>query len=423
MHIHVDPLGGLAGDMFLAAVVDAGILAPDSVEAVLRKLDLGPAQIETKETRRGAISGTHLQFVEESRERESVNGGAPTVQDPPHRDLSSILDLLRQSGLSDGVRDRTMRMFETLGEVESQIHGIPREQVHFHEVGALDSIFDFVAAAWVIEETNATWSVAPISVGQGTTETDHGSIPVPVPATAELLHDFDLVPRDVQAELVTPTGATILSILRQEDRLDPRPSGQIQAVGYGAGTRQFSTLSNVVRFTCIEPSANSHDREIEDEVCRLSCDLDDMTPEALAHVEEQLLASGALDVVRQAVSMKKGRQGARLSVLCRPEDRDEIVEFLLRETTTFGLRDETVRRVKLARTKREVDTPFGPVSVKIGVWNNKPLKASPEYSDCAARAAENDVPLREVYHAARKAGHQLLDSGSFESLEFESLEI
>lgn len=414
MHIHIDPLGGLAGDMFLAAAVDAGIVAPDSVEAVLRKLDLGSAHIETEETRRGAISGTHLQFVEKSREGTPANGGALTVQDPPHRDLSSILDLLRESGLSEGVRDRAMRMFETLGEVEGQIHGIPREQVHFHEVGALDSIFDFVAAAWMIEDTDATWSVAPISVGHGTTETDHGSIPVPVPATAELLQGFDLVSRDVEAELVTPTGATLLSILRQEDRLGPRPDGQIQAVGYGAGTRQLSTLSNVVRFTRIDPSANSHDPETADEVCRLSCDLDDMTPEMLAYVEEQLLASGALDVVRQAVLMKKGRQGTRLSVLCRPEDRDDIVELLLRETSTFGLRDETARRVKLARTKREVDTPFGPVTVKIGVWNDEPVKASPEYSDCAARAAEKDVPLREVYQAAQEAGRQLLDSESLE---------
>lgn len=401
MHIHVDPLGGLAGDMFLAAALDTGLASPEALEAVLQKLDLGPAQVGTEEVRRGAITGTHLRFAEQ-----------PSEDALTHRDLSSILDLLDASRLSEGVRDRARRMFQTLGEVEGQIHGIPPEQVHFHEVGARDSIFDFVAAAWLIEDTDATWSVAPISVGRGTTDTDHGTIPVPVPATAELLCDFDLAPREVSAELVTPTGATILSTLRREARLDSRPDGQIRAVGYGAGTRQLAALSNVVRFTRIDPTASLSDSETADEVRRLSCDLDDMTPEQLAYVEEQLFAKGALDVVREAVLMKKGRQGSRISVLCRPEDREEMVELLFRETTTFGLRDESIRRVKLARATREVDTPFGAVTVKIGFRQGEAMKVSPEYSDCAARAAENAVPLRAVYQTAREAGRRLLDSGS-----------
>lgn len=411
MHIHIDPLGGLAGDMFLAAALDARLVAPDAIEAVLSKLDLGSPEVVAEEARRGAMTGIHLRFAEHSGEHASENGESGPHH-RPDRDLSSILALLEKSRLSDGVRDRARRMFQTLGEVESQIHGIPFEQVHFHEVGALDSIFDFVATAWVIEDTDATWSVAPISVGQGTSETDHGTVPVPVPATAQLLQDFHLVPRNVDAELVTPTGATILSTLRQEERLGPPPAGQIQAVGYGAGSRQLPALSNVVRFTCIDRAATSRDPETADEVCRLSCDLDDMTPEKLAYVEEQLRAEGALDVVREAVLMKKGRQGTRLSVLCRPEDRAAVVEVLLRETTTFGLRDETVRRVKLARTKREVETPFGAVTVKIGFWQEEPIKATPEYRDCAARAAESDVPLREVYEAAREAGREILSSGS-----------
>lgn len=395
MHIHIDPLGGLAGDMFLAAALDVGLVDADAVESTLQKLGVGPARLITETTRRGAITGTHVRF-------------AAPESDAPHRHLSSILDLLDASALPEGVRDRARTMFRTLGAVESQIHGIPMEEVHFHEVGALDSIYDFVAAAWLIEETDATWSVAPISVGRGTVETDHGTIPVPVPATTELLRDFDLAPRAVTAELVTPTGATILSMLRTEGRLTPRPAGQIRAVGYGAGTRELSALSNVVRFTCIDPSAASHDAETKDEVSRLSCDLDDMTPEALAHVETRLFDAGALDVVREAVLMKKGRQGTRLSVLCRPDDREAILELLLRETTTFGVRDERIQRVKLARATRSVDTPFGVVTIKIGFWQGTPIKATPEHSDCAARAEEHGVSLRDVYQAAQEAGRRLL---------------
>ena len=182
------------------------------------------------------------------------------------------------------------------------------------------------------------------------------------------------------------------------------------AVGYGAGTRELSALANVVRATCIQPAASGSSAGTPDEVCRLSCDIDDMTPEALAHVEERLFDSGALDVVRDAVLMKKGRQGTRLSVLCHPDDRARIVELLLRETSTFGIRDETVQRVTLDRQTEQVDTPFGSVSIKLGFWDGVPIKATPEYSDCAARADEHGVPFLTVYQAAQEAGRELVAS-------------
>lgn len=398
MHIHLDPLGGLAGDMFIAAAIDAELVTADALEATLETLGLGAPQILADPARRKGLTGTHVRVA------------PPEADEETHRHLSTILELLDESGLSPAVRARARAMFRRLGTVEAGIHGQSVEEVHFHEVGALDSIFDLVAAAWLIEETDATWSVAPISVGSGTTEIAHGTVPLPVPATAELLRDFELAPRSVGAELVTPTGATILATLRAEDRLRARPNGRLRAVGYGAGTRELSALANVVRLTVLDPASSTPDDETADEVCRLSCDIDDMTPEALAHVEARLREEGALDVVREAVLMKKGRQGSRLSVLCRPADRERLVTLMLRETSTFGLRDETVRRVKLARRSQQVDTPFGPVSVKFGFRDGRALKATPEYEDCAARADEHGVPFREVYQAARRAGRDAIDA-------------
>ena len=316
--------------------------------------------------------------------------------------------MLEASGLPEGVRARATSMFRMLGEAEAGVHGVSLEKVHFHEVGALDSIFDFVCAAWIIEGADATWSVAPASIGTGTRQTEHGTVPIPVPATAELLRGVDVVPRGVEAELVTPTGATILRTLRGLDRYAPRPAGRMGRVAYGAGTRELDGLANVLRVLVIEPPTREGAAETADRVVRLACEIDDMNPEVLAHVEGRLFEAGALDVAREAVLMKKGRHGTRLSVLCAPDVRDRVVELVFRETTTFGLRHETVERVKLARRMEEVATSFGTVRVKVGSWDGRPIKAAPEYADCARCAAEADVPLREVYDAAQQAARSLL---------------
>ena len=396
MHIHIDPLGGLAGDMFLAAALDADLLDPQELEAVLHSLGVGPVRILAKEVQRGAIMATHVHFEGWNEEEEK-----------DHRHLSVILDMIGASDLPEPVAERAKGMFRRLGEVEAGIHGIPMEKVHFHECGALDSIFDFVSAAWVIEKTEASWSAAPVSVGEGTIQTDHGTIPLPAPASAELLEGLPVAPRAVDAELVTPTGAAILRTLKEAGRLKERPAGTIQRVGYGAGTRDFSELPNVVRFLVMDAST-ADEEEGMDRVSRLVCEIDDMQPELMAYVEQRLLSAGALDVVREAVSMKKGRQGTRLAVLARPKDRDALVELIFRETTTFGLRMETVRRRKLRRRITEVETPYGTVQVKIGLWKGAALKAVPEYEACAQRAEETGVPLRTVYEAAQQAASGLL---------------
>lgn len=395
-HIHIDMIGGIAGDMFLAAALDAGVVEAADIEAALSSLGVGDIEIVSERVRRGAISGTHIGFT-----------GWPADAESDHRHLSTILEMLDESGLDQATRQRASQMFELLGRSESKIHDIPMERVHFHEVGALDSIFDFVAAAYILEHAADSWSFGDVPTGRGTIEVDHGTMPLPAPATADLLEGLRVVPTRVEAELVTPTGATILRTIDSSSERTETPPGTIKANGYGAGTRQMDALANVVRFTVVDVD-EPVDSETRDEVIQLSCDIDDMNPEYLGHVEQKLFERGAVDVVRLNTLMKKGRQGVRLSVLSPPERHEALLETLFFETTTFGVRVERIERVKLRREVVEVETPVGAVNVKVGYWRSRPIKASPEYEDCARLAAATDTPLETIYAAARGAARSLL---------------
>jgi pyridinium-3,5-bisthiocarboxylic acid mononucleotide nickel chelatase len=397
-HIHIDMLGGIAGDMFLAASIDAGLVEIADIERALSSLGVGDVRVVANRVRRGAIAGTHVSFT-----------GWDRAEERDHRHLSTILKMLDDSGLSEPVRQRAKQMFETLGASESEVHDIPMERVHFHECGALDSIFDFVAAAYIIETAGASWSAGPVPTGSGTVETDHGTVPVPVPATADILAGFELVARPVQAELVTPTGATILKTLRQISPDFTRPQAVAAQVGYGAGTRELDELSNVVRLFVLEPTAEAGRGLQRDQVARLTCEIDDMNPELFAAVEERLFEAGALDVVREVVLMKKGRQGTRVSVLCPPELRDALAEAMLRQTTSFGVRVEQIERMTLPRELVQVDTSAGKVRVKLGRLGDEVIQASPEYEDCARLAEDSGRPVREIFAQARAAAQHLLD--------------
>ena len=382
--------------MFLAAALDADVIDKDELEEVLTALGVGPVRIVARQVKRGGITGTHVHFE-----------GWHEEEEQDHRHLSTVVDMLEASTVPAGVAERATSMFYRLGEVEAGIHGMPVEKVHFHECGALDSIFDFVSAAWIIERTNASWSVAPVSVGQGTMQAAHGTMPLPAPATVELLAGLELVPRDVEAELVTPTGATILRTLADLGRLTTRPRGRLVRTGYGAGTRDIPRLANLVRFVVLE-TAGSPEKQTTDWVRRLSCEIDDMSPELLAYIETQLMEAGALDVTREAVHMKKGRQGTRRTVLCRLSDQERLAEILFQETSTFGLRTETVQRMKLERRTVEVDTPYGSSHVKVGYLEGAPVKAYPEYDDCVRLAREKEMPLRTVYEVVQQQARRLL---------------
>lgn len=403
MHVHLDMLGGLAGDMFLAAALNTGLVDRRKIEQALSGLGFGDIEVVTEETRRGAIVGTHIEFT-----------GWPEEAESDHRHLSSIIELLEASDLPDEVADRAIGMFRTLGRAESDVHGIPLEDVHFHECGALDSIFDFVAAAWIIERAGVdSWSCGPVPLGSGTVETDHGTVPVPVPATAKLLDGFETVTHQVEAELVTPTGATILRTLREISPTLERRDGRLNRDGYGTGTRELDALSNVVRMLVVDPSGKESDlsnRAESDEVVRLTAEIDDMSPEHLAEIEGPLEEAGALDVVFESVGMKKGRRGVRVAVLAPPAAEADVAETLFRHTTTFGMRRERMPRWKLDRGHETVETDFGDIPVKLGYLGDELLQASPELEDCRRAARRHDVPVARVHEAALAAARARLDA-------------
>lgn len=394
MHIHLDLLGGLAGDMFLAAAIDADLVDVDALTAGLRTLGLGDQiTIETEHVRRGAIAGTHVRFA----------NWDPDA-DADHRHLTTINRMIADSGLPDAVKERATELFHLLGESEAAIHDMTLEEVHFHEVGAVDSILDFVSAAWIIEHADATWSIGDVPTGKGEIKTAHGTIPVPAPATARLLRGFSIVQRDVEAELVTPTGAAILAGLRAESA---HKSGNLTSVGYGCGTRELGELSNVVRMMAFD-DARGHVLPVErDRVVRIECEIDDMQPELLAWVcDNRLPEAGALDVSRTSVHMKKGRVATRIQVLAPADRETSVVEVILRETTTLGVRVEEVERIKLQRRHASVTTPWGEVDVKIAELGAGEVKVAPELDSCAKLAAEKGVPIERVWSAARRAAEE-----------------
>ncbi|RAL22121.1 nickel pincer cofactor biosynthesis protein LarC [Lujinxingia litoralis] len=396
-HLHLDLLGGLAGDMFLAAAIDAGLVDVARLEAALGTLGLGAVRVHQERVVRGAIEGVHVRF----------EGWDPAMESD-HRHLSTIEAMIAESGLSAGVKARATEMFRTLGRAEATVHGIELERVHFHEVGAVDSILDFVAAAWVMEEVDATYSFGAIPAGSGTIETAHGTIPVPAPATAKLLEGFEITHRDVATEFVTPTGAAILATVAS------RPGtrqGRLKASGFGCGTRDFGSHSNVVRLVVLEQGASPAGEPWErDEVVQLVCEIDDLQPELMASVEATLFEAGALDVVREPVLMKKGRHGERLSVLCEAGRQEALLKAIFVHTTTFGVRVLPMARVKLRRTRCEVSTAFGEVHVKVGWLGNEAIKATPEYEECRALAEQHGVSVHRVYLAAQEAGRALLEA-------------
>ncbi len=384
-HVHLDMIGGLAGDIFLAASIDAGLITAEELQDNLRLVGLGSVEVLTERVTRCGITSTHLNF-----------GGWDPEHERDHRHLTEIEAMLTASDLDAGTKARAIAMFRDLGKAESEIHGVPMDHVHFHEVGAVDSILDFVGAALVLERAQATWSHGAVPQGHGTIQTDHGPLPALAPATARLLHGFALQPIDISAELITPTGAAILRAL---EATELPHDVTLEGDGYGAGTKDFPHRANVARLAVYDAQNNDHTFE-RDTVSCLEADIDDLSPEILAYTEGLLLDAGALDVTRTPITMKKGRTGIRIAVLCETADTDRVADVLFTETSTFGIRVESVARLKLARRFDSVTSPWGPIRVKVGTWGDK-LKIAPEYEDCATIARENGVPLTQVMDTAR----------------------
>jgi len=441
---YLDCFSGISGDMFLGALVDTGVPFT-ALEQTTAALNVG-ARLEIRKVMRGGLTGTKVDVIVKTADGHSHSETAHDHEDAhalrdhqhehehdhghphahehthadgtvhahdhahehthqPHRSLSTILQIIDSAPLSPSVKQRASRAFQLLGEAEARIHSMPIEDVHFHEVGAVDTVVDIVCAAVGAEHLNAgRWLASPLNVGSGTVECAHGTLPVPAPATLALLGDAPIYAAGPPMERVTPTGAAILRMLKVE--YTPLPALRISASGYGAGGRETPGQPNLLRLLVGDESAGESAAE---PIAIMETVIDDSSPQLIAYVSELLLEAGAWDVYRIPVQMKKGRTGVQLNVLCHPDRVPALRDLLFRETTTIGLHWRIENKISLARELREVQTEWGPVRIKIARWPSGEIaNAAPEYEDCRRIATAHSVPLKEVTEQARRvfAAHE-----------------
>ncbi len=380
---YLDCYSGIAGDMLLGALVDAGVDQAE-VGAEVGKLGLDGVDLRFEKCLRSGISGTNL-TVE-------------VAHDHSHRSLSKIEDIIGSSSLDPKIKERSIRIFRRLGEVEAAVHQVPVEQVHFHEVGALDAIVDIVGACVGFEALGIEKIYgSPLNLGSGTVTAAHGVMPVPAPATALLVKDVPTYSDGPAVELTTPTGAAIVTTLAAS--FGAMPPMRIESVGYGAGDRDFKGRPNLARVLVGEAGGAREATRIH----VIEANVDDMSPEWVGYVHERLLEAGALDVTVMPVYMKKARPGCTISVLARPQDHERLGDLLLTETTTIGIRTYAAERRVLERASRAVETPYGTVNIKLASENGSVRNAAPEYEDCRRIAREKNVPFKEVWQQAHFA--------------------
>jgi len=387
--LYFDCFAGASGDMILGALLDLG-LDFEALKRELAKLPLRGYELRRTEVRRAHLRGTKFDVWIEGEDQ-----GHHHAPGHSHRRLEEILELIRSSALSEGVRGRAEEVFLRLAQAEARAHGCSVEEVVFHEVGVVDSIVDIVGACVGFELLGIERFLAsPVHLGRGFLGCAHGRYPVPVPATAELLKGARVYTSEIEGELVTPTGAALLATFCED--FGPMPEMRLEGIGYGAGTRDFPDFPNLLRVLLGEARATSgHER-----LLMLETNLDDASPQILGHVLERALRTGALEAFAIPVVMKKGRPGTLLVLLCRPEDREALLTLLFRETPTLGVRFYEVERRALAREVLSVETPYGSIPVKIATLGGEIVNAAPEFEACQQAAERHRVPVREVMLAA-----------------------
>jgi pyridinium-3,5-bisthiocarboxylic acid mononucleotide nickel chelatase len=388
---YFDCFSGVSGDMVLGALVDAGVDLR-AIESELRKLGLEGWTISAEKVKRGQIFATQVKVA--------------TSEGHHHRGLATILGRIEKAQLAPRAENRARRIFTRLAESEARVHNMPVEQVHFHEVGAVDSIVDIVGAAVGFELLGVDeFACSPLDVGAGQVMTAHGLLPVPAPATADLLKGAPVYTSGIQKELVTPTGAAIATTLSSSYTKIPEMT--LTAIGYGAGSADFPEKANVMRLLIGERESagtGTHSQGLTDApITVIETNLDDMSPQIYGYFVERALQAGALDVFSTAVSMKKNRPGLLVTILCEPSQEAQLTDLLFSETTTIGARMYEARRRTLAREFLAVETGFGEVRMKISRMNGSVLNATPEYDDCQRIAAAQGIPLKEVLAAAAYA--------------------
>jgi pyridinium-3,5-bisthiocarboxylic acid mononucleotide nickel chelatase len=471
---YLECFSGISGDMFLGALVDAGVppeVFTRTVEALgvdarleisrvdrsgisATKVDViaaGEKELPREEFWQGAVSsqqsafsqtkpssGTHSHDHAHSHDHGHSHGNEKShshshehshSQTPPraavpheydhshshehshehgsnhahsHRGLKEIRQIIQTADISQSAKDRAIRIFEALGAAEAKVHNTYIEKIHFHEVGAIDAIVDIVCASVGAEALGVDeWVCSPLNVGGGTVVCAHGTFPIPAPATLELLKNAPVYSGEIQKELVTPTGAAIVSVLAS--RFSQFPAMKTDKIGYGAGTRNFKSSPNVLRLTVGETSTTQHESPFPmEEITVLEANVDDMTPQVFGYVMEQALQNGALDAFATPVQMKKSRPGMLLTVLCHTEDSQRLAKFILAETTTLGVRMRRESRAALTRRHVSVTTKWGNVRMKLANLNGSISNYAPEYEDCRQIAKEKKVPLKTVMQEAIK---------------------
>jgi uncharacterized protein (TIGR00299 family) protein len=383
--LYLDCVGGVAGDMLLGALLDAGAGAT-AVRSGLERLGVDGLALAAERTQRHGIAAT----------RATVRGGAAQ----PRRDWAAIRELLDATVLPERARARAQEAFRRLAHAEGRIHGVTPERVHFHEVGAVDAIGEVCGVALALEDLAVERVVcSPLPVGRGLVVSAHGTLPLPAPATLALLEGAPLHGVDVDVELVTPTGAALVAAL--SDGFGPLPEMTLAAVGYGAGSRDTATLPNVVRAIVGVVSGPGARR-----VSLIEANLDDFLPELAPDAAAACLAAGALDVWTSPAQMKRGRPGFVLSALARPDAERDVARALLRETSTLGVRIARLDRIELERESRTVEVAGEPVRVKVGRLDGRVVNLAPEHADCERAARLTGAPVKAIWALALAAAHE-----------------
>ena len=383
---YLDCAAGISGDMLLGALIDVG-WPEQNLRELIAKLKLGDVQLKVDRVSKRGIAATQVSII------------SPHHQ--PHRGLNDLSAIIMQAEIPAAIQEVAISALRLLAEAESQVHGVPVDRIHFHEVGAVDTIVDIVGALVGITELNISevqCSALPWS--RGTVKTEHGILPVPPPAVALLLRDVPVFGADIEGETVTPTGATLARTLA--NKFGTMPPMRVERVGYGAGQRDWPDRPNVLRLTIGESVDDATGLQVEQLVV-LSCNVDDMNPEWYEPLMKHLNDAGALDVWLTPVQMKKNRPGTVVEVLCRPENAAIIRGALLRHSSTLGVRESGVTRYSLPREIHTVQTKYGDVRVKVAHLPDGSWKSSPEHDDCVARAGENGVSVSDVWLAAIQA--------------------
>ncbi len=384
--LYIDAVNGLSGDMFLGALCDLGYPV-EKYEACIRDLGLTDVQITLQKVMRQAVSAGYIQVHDRQAERQ-------------FRSLDQIEKLVRASKLSPQIQERGLKIFHRIAEAEASVHGTGIQDVHFHELGAVDTLVDVFCTLQALHDLNIHRVIcSPLPMGRGMIRSDHGLIPLPAPATISLLKGAELRPSSQNAELVTPTGAALAAGLAEAFGDIPRMV--LRKSGYGAGSRN-GDIPNVIRLLLGDAVRS----ESESSLWMIECNIDDMNPEFYDHIMDQLFTAGALDVFMVPIHMKKNRPAVLLSVLSPPVQKNMLMDIILKETTTGGLRYYRVDRRILDRSFETVNTVYGQLRIKIFSEGGRVLRRVPEYDDCAALAAETDAAIQDVYNEALRAAQE-----------------